>query len=39
MANIMDFKIDEKSFMKTLPVQKETFGRVRGYYDFYFIPF
>lgn len=32
------FKIDGKSFMRTLPVQKATFGRVREYYDFYFVP-
>lgn len=33
------FKIDGKSFMRTLPVQKATFGRVREYYDFYFVPY
>lgn len=34
-----NFKIDGKSFMRTLPVQKATFGRVREYYDFYFVPY
>lgn len=33
------FEIDGKSFMRTLPVQKATFGRVREYYDFYFVPY
>ncbi len=33
------FSIDGKSFMRTLPVQKATFGRVREYYDFYFVPY
>ena len=33
------FKIDGKSFMRTLPVQKATFGRIREYYDFYFVPY
>lgn len=33
------FKIDGKSFMRTVPVQKATFGRVREYYDFYFVPY
>ena len=33
------FRIDGKSFMRTLPVQKATFGRVREYYDFYFVPY
>nr|DAV34559.1 MAG TPA: Major capsid protein [Microviridae sp.] len=33
------FKMDGKSFMRTLPVQKATFGRVREYYDFYFVPY
>lgn len=33
------FKIDGKSFMRTLPVQKASFGRVREYYDFYFVPY
>ena len=33
------FNIDGKSFMRTLPVQKATFGRVREYYDFYFVPY
>lgn len=33
------FTIDGKSFMRTLPVQKATFGRVREYYDFYFVPY
>ena len=33
------FKIDGKSFMRTIPVQKASFGRVREYYDFYFVPY
>lgn len=33
------FEIDGKSFMRTLPVQKATFGRIREYYDFYFVPY
>lgn len=33
------FKMEGKSFMRTLPVQKATFGRVREYYDFYFVPY
>lgn len=33
------WKINLREFMRTAPVQTATFGRVRQYYDFYFVPY
>lgn len=33
------WKINLRHFMRTQPVQTATFGRVRLYYDFYFVPY
>lgn len=33
------WKINLREFMRTSPVQTATFGRVRQYYDFYFVPY
>lgn len=33
------WEIDLREFMRTQPVQTATFGRIRQYYDFYFVPF
>lgn len=32
-------RINMREFMRTAPVQTATFGRVRQYYDFYFVPY
>lgn len=33
------WKINVREFMRTAPVQTASFGRVRQYYDFYFVPY
>ena len=33
------WKINMREFMRTAPVQTASFGRVRQYYDFYFVPY
>lgn len=33
------WKINIREFMRTAPVQTASFGRVRQYYDFYFVPY
>lgn len=33
------WRINLREFMRTAPVQTATFGRVRQYYDFYFVPY
>lgn len=33
------WSIDIRQFMRTAPVQTASFGRVRQYYDFYFVPY
>lgn len=33
------WSIDMREFMRTAPVQTASFGRVRQYYDFYFVPY
>lgn len=33
------WSIDLRSFMRTAPVQTASFGRLRQYYDFYFVPY
>lgn len=33
------WRINMREFMRTAPVQTATFGRVRQYYDFYFVPY
>ena len=33
------WNIDIRQFMRTAPVQTASFGRVRQYYDFYFVPY
>lgn len=33
------WKVNLREFMRTAPVQTATFGRVRQYYDFYFVPY
>ena len=33
------WKISMREFMRTAPVQTASFGRVRQYYDFYFVPY
>lgn len=33
------FNIDLKSFTRTQPVNTASFGRIREYYDFFFVPF
>lgn len=33
------FEFEFKQFMRTAPVQTATFGRVRQYYDLYFVPY
>lgn len=33
------WRIDIREFMRTAPVQTASFGRVRQYYDFYFVPY
>lgn len=33
------WKINLREFMRTAPVQTASFGRVRQYYDFYFVPY
>lgn len=33
------WRINLREFMRTAPVQTATFGRLRQYYDFYFVPY
>ena len=33
------WRVNMREFMRTAPVQTATFGRVRQYYDFYFVPY
>ena len=33
------FEFEFKQFMRTAPVQTATFGRIRQYYDLYFVPY
>lgn len=33
------FKVKIQQFMRTAPIQTASFGRVRQYYDFYFVPY
>lgn len=33
------WKINMREFMRTAPVQTASYGRVRQYYDFYFVPY
>lgn len=34
-----DWRVSLREFMRTAPVQTATFGRLRQYYDFYFVPY